>query len=235
MLDRLVASRPARTREGTATSAVVAVLLHGGLVTAAILATWPAPRQVAQTIILDEAPLYAPPSGAASRNRGAVPALPRHWQTPDPRSFSVPTPDVGPLPPLGIRESRWNGSRAGDLESGGVGSVLSGGAAPAGAPDGTVYWEGVVDEPPVLLTHPALEYPALQRAAGLEGVVVFEVVIDSTGIPEPASLRVIEASHRGFVAPASHVVLGARFRPGRVRGRPVRVLVRQPISFQISR
>jgi TonB family protein len=92
-----------------------------------------------------------------------------------------------------------------------------------------------VDEPPYLLTRPALEYPGLLRAAGVDGLVILEVVIDSTGVPEAATLRVLEATHQGFVAAATRVVLGARFRPGRAHGRPVRVLIRQPISFRLTR
>jgi TonB family protein len=106
---------------------------------------------------------------------------------------------------------------------------------PGGGPGGAAYSALTVDEPPRLLTLPPLEYPPLLRTAGLDGLVVIEVVIDSTGRPEPATLRVVEASHRGFVPEAMRVVTGARFRPGRVRGQAVRVLIRQPIAFRLAR
>ena len=129
----------------------------------------------------------------------------------------------------------WETPTAG--ASAGTGTGLSGLVPPGiqSPPPGGVHREATVDEPPVVLTHPVLEYPALLRDAGIEGLVIFEVIIDSTGVPEPASLRVIEASHRGFVAAAARVVLGARFRPGRMWGQPVRVLIRQPIMFRLER
>ena len=75
----------------------------------------------------------------------------------------------------------------------------------------------------------------LLRDAGIEGSVVYEVVIGIDGHPEPESLRLVSSSNKAFERPARDVILGSVFRPGRMRGQPVRVLVRQPIAFQIIR
>jgi len=80
--------------------------------------------------------------------------------------------------------------------------------------------------------HPPPAYPELLRAAGIEGRVVLQVVIDTLGRAEPAA-RVFESSNPGFDGAALACVRGARFRPGRVGGRAVRVLIRLPIAFTL--
>jgi len=90
-----------------------------------------------------------------------------------------------------------------------------------------------VDDPPVLLAGPALVYPEVLRRTGTVGTVVVQVVIDTVGRAEPASL-VLQSSHAGFEDAARAFVLGAVFRPGRAHGRAVRVLVRLPIGFTLT-
>ncbi len=86
---------------------------------------------------------------------------------------------------------------------------------------------------PVLLAGPALVYPEVLRRTGTVGTVVVQVVIDTVGRAEPASL-VLQSSHAGFEDAARAFVLGAVFRPGRAHGRAVRVLVRLPIGFTLT-
>jgi protein TonB len=93
----------------------------------------------------------------------------------------------------------------------------------------------VVDEPPVLLSGPPLQYPPLLRAAGIEGEVIIEVVIGPDGHPEAETLRVVQSTNHGFEQAARDAMVRCIFRPGRVRGAAVRVLIRQPIRFAIIR
>jgi hypothetical protein len=46
---------------------------------------------------------------------------------------------------------------------------------------------------------------------------------------------VLDTSHPAFVGAARELVQGSLYRPGRVAGRPVRVLVQLPIAFQVRR
>jgi outer membrane biosynthesis protein TonB len=61
-----------------------------------------------------------------------------------------------------------------------------------------------------------------------------EFVVGVDGHPEEESVRVIESSNRAFERSARNAVMGSVYRPGRMRGEPVRVLVRQPINFTIT-
>jgi len=98
-----------------------------------------------------------------------------------------------------------------------------------------VFQEALVDEAPEKLTGPYPVYPALLHDAGIEGNVVFEMVIDTTGHPEVNSFRVVSSSHSQFASAAKDAILRTVYRPGRMRGHAVRVLVHQPISFKIGR
>jgi len=100
---------------------------------------------------------------------------------------------------------------------------------------GQAFIEAVVDEKPERVSSPPLDYPDLLRQAGIEGNVVVEVIIDTTGHAEPSSLRIIQSTNKAFELSAREAVLKSLYRPGRVRGQAVRVLVQVPIAFNIRR
>jgi TonB family protein len=97
-----------------------------------------------------------------------------------------------------------------------------------------VYAEDAVTERPQLLRFPVPKYPDSLRAAGVSGRVLVEVIVDSSGHADSASVRILSSSHPGFEAPAREVVLGATYAAGRLNGRAVPVLVRFPIPFTIA-
>jgi len=99
---------------------------------------------------------------------------------------------------------------------------------------GSVYAARGVDEPPELLSHPVMVYPEILGQAGIGGRVVVGVVIDATGRAERGSLRVLSATHALLEQPALDLVAGSVYRPGRLDGRAVRVLVEVPIVFQVN-
>lgn len=98
-----------------------------------------------------------------------------------------------------------------------------------------VFREAVVEEAPALVNGPPLAYPDHLRRAGIQGRVIVRCIVDSTGRAEPRSVQVLQSTDAGFTGPAMDFVLAARFRPARVKGRPVRVLLRIPIEFRIRR
>lgn len=97
-----------------------------------------------------------------------------------------------------------------------------------------VLREDMVDERPVILSRPVLFYPPLLRQARLEGRVIVQAVIDTLGRAEPASLKIVERPNPGFERSARDHVLHTVFRPARVKGRVVRVLVRIPVDYKIN-
>jgi protein TonB len=92
----------------------------------------------------------------------------------------------------------------------------------------------VLDEQrPEVLTGPLPAYPELLRRAGIEGQVVLEALVDTTGRVHPTSISVVSVTNPGFIAPARQALLATLFRPARVGGRPVPMRVRVPFAFSI--
>ncbi len=94
-----------------------------------------------------------------------------------------------------------------------------------------VYGITEVDERPEIVLTPPLRYPADPRLAGVEGVVLVRVVIDTAGNPEPASALVVQAPDSALGVAGQALVLRTLFRPARVRGRVVQVAVDLPVEF----
>ena len=113
-----------------------------------------------------------------------------------------------------------------------IGKPVDSGIVPS---SNQVFIESVVEERPEMLSGPSLNYPDLLREAGVQGRVLVQAIIDTTGRAEPSSVKIIQSPNPGFDQPAKNYVLRALFRPGRVHGRAVRVLLNLPIDFKIRR
>ena len=78
-------------------------------------------------------------------------------------------------------------------------------------------------------------YPDILRQAGVEGEVLAQFVVDTTGRAEMSSYKVLKATHELFGNAVKNALPGMRFIPAEVGGRKVRQLVQQPFSFAISK
>ncbi len=112
-------------------------------------------------------------------------------------------------------------------------------AAPAQARQFQLDWSAVfaeetLDEVPRRLSCPTLEYPRELQQAGIQGSVHLRFVVDTTGRVEPSSVEVLSSTHKAFEEPATTMIRGCRFRPGRIRARAVRTLVPMPINFRLT-
>lgn len=107
-------------------------------------------------------------------------------------------------------------------------------SGPLTADPDRVYSPELVEQPPELLSAPLPRYPDLLREARVQGIVVIEGVVDTLGRMERATLRVVSSPHPALSASAEASLVVAVFRPGRVWGRAVRVLVQVPVRFQLT-
>ena len=107
---------------------------------------------------------------------------------------------------------------------------LAGGTAfgQSGSGDG-----GITESRAEVVTSPLPIYPDLLRQAGVQGRVVLEAIVDTTGRVLATSIQVVSATHPGFVAPARQALLASLFRPAMVGGQPIRMRVRIPYEFAI--
>lgn len=91
----------------------------------------------------------------------------------------------------------------------------------------------VVQEKPERLAGPQPVYPPLLMQAGIEGTVMVQAIIDTMGRVEPGSVKVTQTANPGFNESAKQTVLKSLFRPARVYGKAVRVLIQLPVTYTI--
>ena len=193
----------------------VAVTLHVLI----LGALWRGPASPAHVSTLPAVDLLPPVDPTPNHNEGG-PFVP----------IVVSDPGPFPLPPLEIPQDILKTLRTPVIEGNGVRSA----GGPTLEPVGGVYVPALVQEPPELLTAPMPVYPPLLRGAGIQGRVIVSAVVDTLGQAESGSVRIVLSDNPGFDVSALAAVRAARFRPARVYGRAVRVLVQVPVVFRLN-
>jgi protein TonB len=240
MLDTLVASGAGlelRPRWLT-----TSVLTHAAVITLAVVATKGAldhPRVVPDSAILLYVPRPEPEAPPPEVKRPpASPAV--VIAEPPPKGFqTVAAPADIPtvIPPVDLTQRPLH---PGDFWGRGVeGGIAAGAVGGTGKVDAAEVFDAIYEastsdsrfEQAVMVSQPVPRYPAPLQAAGIEGRVAVEFVIDTAGRVEPASLRVLESTHPAFAAAAREALARAAFRPARLGTHPVRQLTRQSIRF----
>ncbi|HEY3280442.1 MAG TPA: TonB family protein [Gemmatimonadales bacterium] len=202
-------------------STAVSFTVHAGLALAAVWATARDAEPASQRIVMVE-PITAP--GTSRRVESTTPVAPN---VPD-GDFQLP-PDISTAPPDGI-------AAPGPLfPARPLVAWIDGTTGAPGSAGGEPIDVRLADDPPLLLAGPVPAYPDLLRQAGLEGRVVLEAVVDTTGRVEPGSIAVVAATNPAFVAAAWRALAASLFRPGRMHGHAVRVRIRLPTSFVLDR
>ena len=84
-------------------------------------------------------------------------------------------------------------------------------------------------------TSAAPEYPETMALRRIEGAAVLRFVIDSTGLIDMTTVRVMSATHSAFARAVLQTMPKMKFRPASIAGRPVRLLVEQMFSFKIQK
>ena len=221
MFEKLSAGRFRGARQALS-SGVLVLATHGVIGAAAV---WETLRPQVATGA-EHLPLLLPWPAEPDRDR--LPAVPDGTADPWSPVLDLPTDSPIGLPPIDrgafFDPTQWR--RAVDA---------AGAERAASGADGGEPWSVArVEEPPQLLAGPVAAYPEALRRAGVEGRVVVETVVDTLGRAEANSVVIIDSPHPGFSAAARDYVLRALFRPARVHGQAVRVLVRVPIDFAIT-
>lgn len=194
---------------------VLVIAAHVAIITYGLRATPRHEDSPDPIVVARLAPFHQPERHGAT---GFAPVV----VAPGPIEVSLPTPPTVPVTISGGPVVPWPIDTAGSI-----------GGPPAPEPGG-VYDPGIVEQQPELLSSPPPRYPERLRLALVEGVVIVQGVVDTLGHLERGTLQVIESPHPALSASAIECLEGAVFRPGRVEGRAVRVLVRIPVQFSIA-
>jgi TonB family protein len=212
--------------------AVASALVHGALVTALLLGSRPAMRaatdfeeRIAEYLfpkdrapaIGDESLAYfrVPGGGTGSAasvgHSGAASGRDAEMKPRDPLSLQIEKPEGGTAgtPDRVVEQQRLAESMGAfallDVDSAAVRDPRS--AAPA--------------------------YPEEMQARGIEGVVRVRFVVDSTGVIDPATVKVLEMTNESFARAVRSAIPEMRFRPALMGTKPVRQLSEQSFAFKV--
>lgn len=155
---------------------------------------------------------------------------------PPPKGFQVLTAPVDiptEIPPVNLEERFDPRDYSGVGVEGGIFSGVEGGTGPVVDPT-QVFEQAVVDEKPERVSCPPPEYPRMMQQASIEGQVTLQFVVEADGHVAEDNIQVLGSTHRAFEGPAKEMINKCLFRPGRVRGSAVRVLVQMPIAFVLQ-
>ncbi|MGE0353129.1 MAG: energy transducer TonB [Gemmatimonadales bacterium] len=233
MFETLIESKPKKQK--TLGQTVFSVIFHGLLIFGAVKVTANAADRVQEilqdtTMIFLEAPKETPPPPEQPPPDAIVSA------NPPPKGFQTvvaPTEIPTEIPPVNLNERALDPKDfTGKGVEGGIAAGIEGGTGPVDI--GQTFLEAQVDDPPQLISAGPLIYPPAMKAAGIPGKVTLQFIVDANGRVEAGSIKVLNSTHRAFEEAAKNVILKSVYKPGKVRGDPVRVLVQQTINFQLQ-
>ena len=227
------ATRPSRLGGSLASAAAHAVLIAG-----IIMLT--AKAGVAREVVEEHALTYTkidpppppPPPDAAPPLRVFTQSVMKGFSKLIP---FVDIPDVIPRVDLNAaiaQEPAWTsvGTPGGSPNGRPSGAITAPGAV------GNIFTRETVDRFVVMLPGsygPA--YPEMLRTTGVEGAVLAQFVVDTTGRADAATLVILQSDHALFSVAVTASMSRLRFVPAEVRGSKVRQLVQQPFRFGLDR
>ena len=229
MFDNLIESKPKKKKAGA--QVVLSLVFHVVLVAAAVWVTQGAAETV-QRILADTTMfILAPPKDTPPPEDQPPPDV-VVAANPPPQGFqTVLPPDVIPqeIPPVDLNQRFDAKDFTGRGVEGGIAVGIAGGTGPVD--NAQIFLEAQVDDQPQLIAPGPMRYPEVLKVAGIAGRVVVQFVIDTSGHPDASSINIVSTPHQGFNNATKELVSKSVYRPGKVRGQPVAVLVRQSINF----
>ena len=233
MFNELLESKPRRQR--SVGGVIVSVTSHSVVIVATIFGTLHA-REVtakpkADVIVYAGATRNEPPpiEKAPPPNVTAVP--------PQRKGFSIPATVVEiptGLPAIDFTTESTNANDFGGKGApGGVANGREGGTGPV---NDRPYSEFQVEKQVIQAPgSPAPRYPEILKSGMVEGEVLAQFVVDTTGRAQPGSFKVLKSTHELFTAAVRNALPQMRFLPAEIGGRKVKQLVQQPFAFAIAK
>ena len=233
MFNNLIESKPQKTR--TLGSTLFSIGFHAVIVVMSVLATKQVVEAAAEEVVQkvdfveikkDEPP---PPDTPPPPDVVAPPPIAKGFQV---LTAPINIPDV--IPEIDLSKKLTNEDDfSGRGVAGGIAAGVVGGAAPI---SDQPYFDFQVEKPvaPVPGTG-SPRYPDILRSASVEGEVLAQFVVDTTGRVEVATFKVIRKSHDLFEAAVRSALPQMRFLAAEVGGRKVKQLVQQPFVFALQK
>lgn len=237
MFNNLIESKPKKQR--TTGGLIISGILHAVIGTAAVYGTLQAKEQLekpkAEKVEFvemkkkDEPP---PPKEQPPPPKDVVAA------PPPPKGFQVLTapikvPDV--LPDIDLSKKVTDEADfSGKGVAGGKATGVVGGTAPVNTDQ--PYFEFQVEKQVTTAPgSPQPRYPDMLKSANVEGEVLAQFVVDTTGHAEMNTFKVLKSSHELFTQSVRNVLPNMRFYPAEIGGRKVKQMVQQPFTFALTK
>jgi periplasmic protein TonB len=160
-------------------------------------------------------------------------------KAPPPKGFQVLTapikiPDV--LPDIDLSKKVTNEEDfTGKGVAGGIAKGVVGGT-PQPINENQTYFEFQVEKQVSPFPgNPAPRYPDMLRSANVEGEVLAQFVVDTTGRADMSTFKTLKATHDLFTNAVKASLPNMKFYPAEVGGKKVKQLVQMPFQFSLTK
>src|SRR6476469_7798861 len=236
MFNNLIESKPKKQR--TTGGLIFSAVMHAILGTAAVYGTLQAKEQLekpkqekVEFVEIKKKEEPPPPKEVPPPPKDVVMA------PPPPKGFQVlaapvKVPDV--LPDIDLNKKVTDGADfSGKGVAGGTSKGVVGGTAPVNADQ--PYFEFQVEKQVSQVPGVTPRYPEMLKSANVEGEVLAQFVVDTTGRAEMGTFKVLKSSHELFTQAVKNALVNMRFYPAEIGGRKVKQMVQQPFTFSLTK
>ena len=237
MFNNLIESKPKKQR--STGSLVFSGIFHALIITAAVKGTLLAKEKLekpkAEKVeFVDMAKKKEPPPPKEEpkpipKEQVAAPPPPKGFQV---LTAPIKVPDV--LPDIDLSKKVTDEADfSGKGVVGGKGNGVVGGTAPV---SDQPYFEFQVEKQVQTNPNsPQPRYPDMLKSANVEGEVLAQFVVDTTGRAEMNTFKILKSSHELFSSSVKNVLPNMRFYPAEIGGRKVKQQVQQPFTFALTK
>jgi protein TonB len=236
MFENLIETKPKKQKTGKtmAISIGIHAILIGGAVYGTLEAKEAIEKPKAEKVEFVEMKKEEPPPPEKAPEPPpdlvAAPPPPKGFQV---LSAPIKIPDV--LPEIDLSKKVTDEADfSGKGVQGGISKGVVGGTGPVS--NEQTYFEFQVEKQVAPAPgNAAPRYPDMLRSANVEGEVLVQFVVDTTGRVEMPSFKVLKSSHDLFTNAVRQALSTMRFYPAEIGGRKVKQLVQQPFNFTLTR
>ncbi|MBA3343456.1 MAG: TonB family protein [Gemmatimonadaceae bacterium] len=237
MFNQLIESKPKKQKMAGGT--VFSMVLHGGLITAAVIATASAgiadDKTKAEKIQFVEMKKEPPP-----KPKEPPPPPPKEvvMKAPPPKGFQVLRAPVDipiKIPDIDLSKKVTDEADfSGKGVKGGIAKGVEGGT-PVRLSD-EPYFDFQVEKPVAQIPGTgAPRYPDALRSSGVEGEVQAQFVVNEDGRAATSTFKVLKATNELFASSVRAALPNMRFYAAEVGGKKVKQLVQQSFQFKLDR
>ena len=238
MFDNLIESRAKKQRR--AGGVIFSAVLHVVLITAAVYGTLQAKNAIdkpkSEKVEFVEMKKKDEPPPPKEEPKPPPPDV--VMKAPPPKGFQVLTapikiPDV--LPDIDLSKKVTNEEDfSGRGQAGGIAKGVVGGT-PQPISDQPYFEFQVEKQVAQIPGSGSPRYPDMLRSANVEGEVLAQFVVDTTGRAEMSTFKTLKSSHDLFTNSVKSALANMKFYPAEVGGRKVKQLVQMPFVFSLNK